>query len=705
MLACVFAEGLAAADSTPNTRSACSFATNTRDLCNTICLKTRAQTCFGRSTLRTAQNYAWSNDTFNDQTRNSFLRDIYSRDLQRELGQQYTRGRFYHLYLNGEYWGIFQTEERPEAFFAETYFGGDESDYDVIKASGGTLEATDGELQPWTDLWQVANQGFSTLEEYFFIQGKNPDGTDNPDLEVHVQIDDVIDFAINFMFTGNQDMPTSLGNNVANNFWAIRNPDSRDGWQFVAHDNEHNMLNANEDQTRDDPAGNVASSFNPKYLHQQLDAFPEYQLRFADRIQKHFFNDGVLTRPNAQALMQTRIDQIDSAIVAESARWGDQHNNPPLTKATWLAEVDWLMNTFLGNRTAVVFNQFRQRGLYPDVSAVSLNQYGGQVDTGFPLQMSATEGTIYYTLDGTDPRQIGGPIDPSAQVWDVNSSVSITTDSHVKARVWTGTEWGALTEAEFLVGSAVAPLALRIAEINYHPPAPTAAEIAAGFDDDDDFEFIELVNPSAETLDLTRAQLVRVALNGDRVGVDFDFAEGSLTRLGPGERVIVAEDVAAFTYRYGARTALVGQWSGGLNNASEQLTLVVDGQTLQQFSYVDDWHPTTDGGGATLEIIDAAQPNLDLWAAATAWRPSTAPLGTPGTDARVAGDVNGDGQFDSADLVQVFALGMFEDGIANNANFFQGDWNGDGDFTSQDFVFVFQLGLYETGIPDEDIDA
>ena len=313
--------------------------------------------------LRTAQNYAWSNDTFNDQTRNSFLRDIYSRDLQRELGQPYTRGRYYHLYLNGQYWGLYQTEERPEASFAETYLGGDADDYDVIKASGGVLEATDGELQPWQDLWAIANRGFNSLGDYFLIQGKNPDGTDNPDLEVHVQIDNVIDFAVNYMFTGNQDMPTSLGNAGANNFWAIRNPANRDGWHFIAHDNEHNMLAVNDDQTRDDPAGNAVTSFNPKYLHQQLDALPEYRLRFADRLQKHFFNDGAVTRDNAIALMQTRVAQIDQAIIAESARWGDQHNEPALDKTTWLAEVDWLLNDFLGTRTQTVLNQFRNRGL------------------------------------------------------------------------------------------------------------------------------------------------------------------------------------------------------------------------------------------------------------------------------------------------------------------------------------------------------
>ena len=33
------------------------------------------------------------------------LRDVWSRDTQRDMGRPYTRSRYYHLYLNGLYWG------------------------------------------------------------------------------------------------------------------------------------------------------------------------------------------------------------------------------------------------------------------------------------------------------------------------------------------------------------------------------------------------------------------------------------------------------------------------------------------------------------------------------------------------------------------------------------------------------------------------
>ncbi len=60
----------------------------------------------------------------------------------------------------------------------------------------------------------------------------------------------------------------------------------------------------------------------------------------------------------------------------------------------------------------------------------------------------------------------------------------------------------------------------------------------------------------------------------------------------------------------------------------------------------------------------------------------------------VPGDSNGDGVFDSGDLLLVFQIGKYEDGIPNNATFAEGDWNEDGDFDTSDLVYVFQAGTY-----------
>ena len=81
------------------------------------------------------------------------------------------------------------------------------------------------------------------------------------------------------------------------------------------------------------------------------------------------------------------------------------------------------------------------------------------------------------------------------------------------------------------------------------------------------------------------------------------------------------------------------------------------------------------------------------------WSHSGIPNGSPGGNLGRPGDVNGDGVFDSSDLVIVSQAGEFEDDIDGNSTFLEGDWNGDGDFTTRDLVEAFRIGGYQNDAP------
>ncbi len=59
------------------------------------------------------------------------------------------------------------------------------------------------------------------------------------------------------------------------------------------------------------------------------------------------------------------------------------------------------------------------------------------------------------------------------------------------------------------------------------------------------------------------------------------------------------------------------------------------------------------------------------------------------------GDANLDGQFNSADLVQVFQAGEYEDALPRNSGWMTGDWDADLEFSSADLVEAFSVGGYE----------
>ena len=195
---------------------------------------------------------------------------------------------------------------------------------------------------------------------------------------------------------------------------------------------------------------------------------------------------------------------------------------------------------------------------------------------------------------------------------------------------------------------------LRVTEVHYNPADPTAAEAHASYTDNDDFEFIELTNIGSQTISLDRVKLVQVINGPDEQGVAFDFATGAVHQLAAGQSVLVTEDSLAFQCRYGNQLPLAGQWSGGLGNASEMITVTSCGVLLQQFTYRDDWYPETDGGGRSLQIVDAGDTDLGHWNLAANWRPSGTIGGAPGFRESYPGDANRDGRFDWMDFVQCF---------------------------------------------------
>ncbi|MGE5296969.1 MAG: lamin tail domain-containing protein, partial [Solirubrobacterales bacterium] len=416
--------------------------------------------------LRTSQNYAWSLESSNPGEKNTFVREEFCRDLQRETGRPYTRTRYYHLYLNGQYWGLYETQERSEASYAATYFGGQEEDYDVVMTDGYQTSYTDGTIDEWNLLWGLCQQGFATDEQYYSVQGKNPDGTDNPSLPVRVDIDNLIDYMIGIFYTGNDDAPVTLGGTSANNFFAIRNRtlESRQGWIFFAYDNEHSlgaMRGVNDDRTGTVSAGQSRGNFNPQWLHQKLMAHPEYCMRFADLVHKHFFNGGVMTPERAIALCLSRASQIDLAIIGESARWGDQRSarvNNPYTKEDWWTEVNgYLVETFFPVRTGIVLSQLRKRGLYPSVAAPVFNingtyQHGGYIDPSDALSMTGGD-EIWYTLDGTDPRIAGSTPESADEVTLIaeNAAKRVLVPTGQVADAWKG--GGAFDDSAWISGA------------------------------------------------------------------------------------------------------------------------------------------------------------------------------------------------------------------------------------------------------------
>jgi hypothetical protein len=258
----------------------------------------------------------------------------------------------------------------------------------------------------------------------------------------------------------------------------------------------------------------------------------------------------------------------------------------------------------------------RAEGFYPGINPPWFSHSAGTIAAGSGISLSNpnASGTIYYTLDGSDPRLPGGGVSPNAV--SGTGPVSIVTSRELKARVFSGSTWSALNHATYLVEGG-API--RITELMYHPAPPSPGEVAAGFTNANDFEFVELFNPGTAPVPLAGFEFDR--------GISFTF---SPHRLGAGEYALLVRNHTAFEQRYGAGLPVLGDYEGLLDNAGERLRLRdAFGQTIQDFTYDDAWYPETDGAGYSL-VIRNPFGAPEEWGWKESWRASTRRGGSPG---------------------------------------------------------------------------
>ncbi|MEN8156089.1 MAG: CotH kinase family protein [Bacteroidota bacterium] len=567
--------------------------------------------------LRTAQNYAWSNGD----SRNTFLRDVYSRDLQRDLGQPYTRSRYYHLYLNGMYWGLYQTQERSEARFAADYLGGNTDDYDVIKVNtedwSYRIEATDGDLTLWNELWTMCSTGFASNQAYYHIEGKDSNGDPVTGEQVYVDIDNLIDYMLIIFYTGNFDSPTSSfgWNRGPNNFYAINSRVDRSrGFTFYAHDAEHSMFpyvaspgtGLYEDRVNlaDNPEKpmivNNFSAFHPQWLHHKLTENEEYRIRFMDRAHHYLTGDGVLTPEKNEARLNARVTEIEMAIIAESARWGDARRDgqAPFTKHShWAPQVQQIRDNFFPARTNILIDQLMVAGLWSDLEAPELSREGNPlydktVTTDGPTTLlvknpNAT-GTLFYTTDGSDPRMLGGSIAPSAYtVQESQIELTFPSSALLRTRIFYQGDWSPIREINLLAANEDYTN-LVITEVHYHPEDML-------FQGDSlfskDLEFVEFKNTGEDAIALGGLVLDSA--------IYYEFPADAV--VAPGRFYVVASKPSVFYLRYGMVAS--GNYKKNLSNGGEEVLLRdSEGNQVIHFIYSDDlpWPLEADGQGYSM---------------------------------------------------------------------------------------------------------
>jgi hypothetical protein len=378
---------------------------------------------------------------------------------------------------------------------------------------------------------------------------------------------------------------------------------------------------------------NASQYFNNAWYHRMF-TDPDFWQRYIDRYQE--LRHDLWSTNHIFAVVDTFADQLRAAQPREVARWqgsGASDTSPRTGVVTangysydfggggdFQSEIDFLKH-WLADRLDFMDTNFLDRPVFSSA--------GGAISNGFTLSLSDPSkpgSTIYYTRDGSDPRLAGGSVSAKASIY--TGPLILTNNVRIAARAWNSSHqnltgpnnppisssWSGIRAETYVVN----PLTLIITEIMYHPPPADSGTNGA-----EDFEFIELKNVGNQPVNLVGIRFTN--------GIDFTFtATNAFTNLGVGQYLVLAANSNVFLSRHPTVTNLAGQYAGRLRNSGERLYL--EGamrETILNFSYQDDWYPTTDGLGFSL-VPQSESPASQLWSHPASWRPSSAIGGSPG---------------------------------------------------------------------------
>lgn len=369
---------------------------------------------------------------------------------------------------------------------------------------------------------------------------------------------------------------------------------------------------------------NSSSIFgNPWYsrLFQDIDF---WQL-WVDRYQ--MWRQSVLSVSNIHAMIDYYGNLIRKAHPRDVAKWpgyaprsgsrsGSGYTYTFPTPGTLQGELDW-MKFWYSNRFDFIDGQFVRKPVS--------NREGGQVAPGATVTLTGPGvGTVYYTLDGRDPRAAGGGVAPYALTY--TGPITLSTNVKLVARTHNPTHthltgagnpplisrWSGPLTATYVVATPQ----LAITEIMFNGVRPPGNTNNA-----EQFEWLELKNIGATP----------IALAGYRFtnGIDYIFPTNAPV-LAPEAYLVVAKNPVAFSAKYPGVTNVVGGYYGFLDNGGERLALEGRlGELIANFAYHNSWYRMSDGNDFSL-VLANEYAAFTTYTNPAAWRLSALEGGSPG---------------------------------------------------------------------------
>lgn len=327
---------------------------------------------YDKIVLRGGNNRCFCRQYNPDKT--TYTVDQFYRDTQIAASGDSARGNYVHLYINGLYWGLYNATERPDKHFLSDYFGGDakhwfSANHGVVHDDAPALSGDTWRFYYLTGLLQP--EGTAPVTP--LVDRDMSDSANYAELQQYLNVDQFIDYLLVSWWSATNDWPD-------NNWYSgSRNDSSKlgtSGLMFFAWDGEASW-NAPQDfsnpegQAKIHPAfggsrkaSNTGDSFIIAKIWHAARRNPAFMDRVHARVEALTGPGGALNDDEAIERWDTLADHVRSAVVAESARWGDTVGRTRTRDVDWQDAVDEIRGFLNGNADALK-QALRDEGYLP----------------------------------------------------------------------------------------------------------------------------------------------------------------------------------------------------------------------------------------------------------------------------------------------------------------------------------------------------
>lgn len=293
----------------------------------------------------------------------AMMRDSVSQSILNQTNLDAQSEKAVIVFLNGEYWGIYQLQERYDEYYLQNNYGLDESEASILRQNGELFRGNDTEVQRYIELSNfLRKNNLSKAANYEYVQ-------------TQIDIENYTNYLIANIFMGNTDWPN---NNIylwrkslnVNDQTANYGHDGRWRWMIFDMDFSFGLQGHGEGYKHNTLQHAQMEGWSGELFRSLLEN-ETYQVYFINQFADHMNSTFTPLRTigfidEKQALLAPEMEEF-------FARWGS--NKDGLIEG-WYAEIE-VMRDFAQNRSDYIQQFIMEEFSLSGASTLTLNiDYG-----------------------------------------------------------------------------------------------------------------------------------------------------------------------------------------------------------------------------------------------------------------------------------------------------------------------------------------